>query len=258
MKIYAPRFRDFRFVCAEDDLSALYGICFGGSWEPLLSRLSSEDVLIDAGANVGAFSVLASRRVSKVIAVEPEPMNFALLKENIRLNHLSNVFPVKAALTDRVGRGFMCGDGLKGHLSESGTPVAVTTLDALVKSLGCTVTAIKMDIEGQELLALESQKALDDVHSIGVETDFTFLPVSAYLREKGFTHQGTYPALSSKMKVLKRAASLDLIYDELSAGFYVTKDLVSRILTRRFDPLVPLRGNENIQMLFAFRPRPSH
>jgi hypothetical protein len=57
--------------------------------------LTSDDRVIDIGANVGAFCIRASRYSPKVIAVEP--VTAALLRQNIRLNDVP-VRVIEAAL----------------------------------------------------------------------------------------------------------------------------------------------------------------
>jgi FkbM family methyltransferase len=57
-------------------------------------QLRPGDTVIDIGANIGCFSVLASRLVGptgRVIAVEPEQSTFESLRRNLRLNRCENV-----------------------------------------------------------------------------------------------------------------------------------------------------------------------
>jgi FkbM family methyltransferase len=59
------------------------------------------DVVIDVGANIGYFTIYASRKVGKdglVIALEPMDEAYNCLMKNIRLNRLNNVKPFKLAL----------------------------------------------------------------------------------------------------------------------------------------------------------------
>ncbi|PIS12437.1 hypothetical protein COT70_00905 [candidate division WWE3 bacterium CG09_land_8_20_14_0_10_47_33] len=66
-----------------------------------LKGLKDGAVVLDAGAHIGLFSIfVASKFVGvRVFAFEPEPSNFALLKENIKNNYLQDkIFPFKVAL----------------------------------------------------------------------------------------------------------------------------------------------------------------
>lgn len=57
-----------------------------------------EDNFVDIGANVGSYSLVASKFAKKVYAFEPSSLNFALLLKNIKLNDLQDkikLFPFK-------------------------------------------------------------------------------------------------------------------------------------------------------------------
>lgn len=80
------------------------------NWEPLTSELVKElvlkirpDVFVDAGANIGYFSLLAStlRTDMDTISIEPNDDNFNLLQKNILKNKLSDRITVhKCFLSD--------------------------------------------------------------------------------------------------------------------------------------------------------------
>ncbi|MGH9679430.1 MAG: FkbM family methyltransferase, partial [Candidatus Acidiferrales bacterium] len=62
----------------------------------LLTRFASPASrnFIDVGANIGYFSCLMAKLAGlagKVIAVEPEPTNLDLLRQNLKINQLANV-----------------------------------------------------------------------------------------------------------------------------------------------------------------------
>lgn len=67
------------------------------------------DTIIDIGAHIGIPSIYAASiiRNGKIYCFEPVGDNFSLLKKNIILNKLNNIFPHKMALTDKVGRCFI-------------------------------------------------------------------------------------------------------------------------------------------------------
>ena len=70
-----------------------------GTWEPvetslLLDNLRPGDTVIDVGANVGYYTLLAARKVGprgKVVAFEPDPESFSFLKRNVKANGFTNV-----------------------------------------------------------------------------------------------------------------------------------------------------------------------
>lgn len=122
--------------------------------------------VVDIGANTGVFSLLASRLVGqhgRVIAVEPEPRNYACLVENVTFNALANVFPIQCALG--AGRGTLSlslSDETSGQHSavmprgDKHIEVAMTTLDSLCTEHGIDrLDFLKIDVEGYEPQVLD-------------------------------------------------------------------------------------------------------
>ena len=70
-----------------------------------INAFSSDDIFLDVGSNVGLFSLYAAyEKKCRVISVEPEARNFAILIENIYLNQLEDqISPANLALTDTQG-----------------------------------------------------------------------------------------------------------------------------------------------------------
>lgn len=69
------------------------------------SLISSGDVVFDIGAHVGEFSVLASRLAGpngRVIAFEPVPETYWLLRETLVLNRCEHVMAVQKGICDAV------------------------------------------------------------------------------------------------------------------------------------------------------------
>lgn len=61
------------------------------------------DVVVDVGANVGSFTLKASKEVGqqgRIIAFEPERRNYDWLCRNLRINKCSKVLPVNSAISD--------------------------------------------------------------------------------------------------------------------------------------------------------------
>jgi len=79
-----------------------------GVWEPHLtawmrSRLAPGDLVVDAGAHTGYFTLLASRLVGhagRVVAIEPSPDFHQALTTNITANGCGNIRTVHAAVSD--------------------------------------------------------------------------------------------------------------------------------------------------------------
>jgi FkbM family methyltransferase len=67
-------------------------------------ELSSGDVFVDIGANVGFYSLIASRIVGpsgRVVAIEAEPDTYDALRRNIAMNRCSHVTAVNLGVSDK-------------------------------------------------------------------------------------------------------------------------------------------------------------
>src|SRR6266446_4332287 len=83
-------------------------------YEPELAYLekvlSPGKVFIDVGANFGVYTLVASKlagAAGKVIAIEPTAQSFAVLRQNIALNHFANVRAFRVALTQTRGKAWL-------------------------------------------------------------------------------------------------------------------------------------------------------
>lgn len=79
-----------------------YDSGIAGFFENIISK---DSVVIDAGANIGYFTLLAAKKAiaGKVYSFEPVLFLYRQLEQNIKLNNLANVYPVKKALTRAEG-----------------------------------------------------------------------------------------------------------------------------------------------------------
>jgi FkbM family methyltransferase len=258
------RYRGYRLEVPELNIGCFYSVLFGGYYDPFVNRLGQRDVVVDGGANVGIFTALVASRVRRVYSIEPNADNFAVLEHNIETNHLTNVTPIKAALADRVGRGLLEGEGEEGHLSSSGQPVETVTLDSLGPE---EPSAIKLDIEGAEVIAVRGQKILSRVHSIAFELDenalgrfrnhpvYSGFPLNTYeslvdeLKSLGFEFSDYG---SSNVNIPSKLLSLDLIRSELSTKFFGTRFGLEHLFKMRENVLRPHSYHE-LSMVYAFR-----
>lgn len=141
----------------------------------VLHVLRDTDLLLDVGANVGSYTILASGAVgARSIAVEPVPATYVHLRENVALNDLvGRVRCWQGGLGDRAGSlKFTSGLDTVNHVlapgeTMPGVDVPVTTLDELV---GDDVpTLIKIDVEGYEYAVLKgAQRTLADPRLLAV------------------------------------------------------------------------------------------
>ncbi len=153
-----------------------YATHIAGEYQPL--EIREGDTVLDAGANVGDFTVQAAREAGAhgcVIAVEPNPLLWPYLEWNIHQNGLTNVKIVKCALGEP-GNYVLIQEEDGGTVASSiaprgsGIPVQVRSLDEVLFELGRNhLDVIKMDIEGAELASLSTYAGLRDVRCVAVE-----------------------------------------------------------------------------------------
>jgi FkbM family methyltransferase len=153
-------------------------LSFGMDHEPevknVLTRLLKPGMnMIDAGANIGYFTLLAARTVGAtghVYAFEPTPATVELLRKNIAVNNYADrVTVTPKALTDKEAQVRIYLDELASGVSSifpgkregDFVDVAGVSLDDFFAELDWpTIHIIKMDIEGAEKMALGGMKEL--------------------------------------------------------------------------------------------------
>jgi FkbM family methyltransferase len=130
------------------------------------------DVVVDAGAHVGVYSLRAAKLVGNnglVIAIEPAKENYRILLKNISINSAHNIIPIKVGLWSSRGKAKLyikessMSHSLFKDLGESFIvrveEVYITTLDHLLKELGVDhVDILKINVEGAELEVLKGAK----------------------------------------------------------------------------------------------------
>jgi FkbM family methyltransferase len=139
------------------------------------------DMVIDVGAHIGKYTIIASKRVGangKVIAIEAHPGNYEMLNRNIKLNGLTNVTTLNYAAYSKESKiklyvpdeefGYTMHHSimfsylspkysLKGKENEKFIEVNANTLDDLLQKNGISreVNWIKIDVEGAEFEVLK-------------------------------------------------------------------------------------------------------
>jgi len=153
-------FGPMRMRCYPGYASASSVLYFGlPEWNEMLfvlRYLRAGDTLVDVGANVGAYTLLAATAIPalRTIAVEPDPDARARLEENLALNPGAQVEIVAVALAAEGGEALMTqGRDTLNRLARPGDAgtgsVAVRTLDDLCA--GSPPALVKIDVEGAEL-----------------------------------------------------------------------------------------------------------
>jgi FkbM family methyltransferase len=158
----------YRFRCYADSHDASRMIYFNGCPDPsemefIRRYLRPGDRVIDAGANVGVYSLLFASLIGRggfVLAFEPDPQSADRLRENLAINSITNIRVRQAALSIKPGmepftQGADTGNTLYSLKTYDRPPqmVEVTTFDREIHS--DSYALCKMDIEGAELDALK-------------------------------------------------------------------------------------------------------
>ncbi|MEM3714599.1 MAG: FkbM family methyltransferase [Nitrososphaeria archaeon] len=118
-------------------------------------------MFIDVGAHIGRYTVLFASFFKKVVAVEPDPYNFLILRKNVLLNGFGNVILFNVGCFSKDGEGVLYlspinfgGHSLKGSDDFVGSVrVCLKRLDDVVLEANvdyCDVGLVKIDVEGVE------------------------------------------------------------------------------------------------------------
>jgi FkbM family methyltransferase len=131
------------------------------------------EIIVDVGASIGAFSIRSSLIVGhngNVIAIEPEPRSFIILKSNIKINEIKNIQALNIALSNKESKSILYvrkdipyWSSLKSSMVDfnSVRGVRTTTLDKLFKELGLQrIDLLKIDTQGSEREIIEGSIGL--------------------------------------------------------------------------------------------------
>jgi FkbM family methyltransferase len=122
--------------------------------------LSPHDLVFDVGSHHGLHTVLMARRPLRVIAIEPNPHNVAILRRNVALNGLQNVIVRQTAVGNARGAITLPQDSNAGGVMLNNTEavpsieVELLPLDQVAEEHGYP-DFLKIDVEGFEARVLE-------------------------------------------------------------------------------------------------------
>lgn len=170
-------------------------------------KISSKDIVVDIGAQIGTFAVYAAKKVKRgrVFAYEPFLENYKILLKNKKLNKLKNLKAFNLAVSDSKGKVSFYTSKLNSaapslikfqddHLKIKEKVSAVSLNDVFTKNKLKQIDFLKIDAEGSEYkIILGSPKSvLAKIKKIVME--YHVVPglkhkpqdIKTYLEENGF------------------------------------------------------------------------
>jgi len=154
---------DCRMILDKDDTMHLSLF----PYEPIETELIKQyvkvkDCVVDAGANIGYYTLLMAKQRSIVHSFEPEPYNFTLLKKNVELNNFTNVILHNKAASNTNGKAkFVLSDFDTGQHKLGNSKIGTRTINVETTTIELeSIDFAKIDVEGAELLVLKGMKTL--------------------------------------------------------------------------------------------------
>ncbi|HEX5905197.1 MAG TPA: FkbM family methyltransferase [Candidatus Nitrosocosmicus sp.] len=172
------------------------------------------DIVVDIGAHIGRYTLIAAKRVSlngKVIAIEANPDNFEMLNRNVKLNQLTNVTSLNYAVYSQEtkiklylaggGSGQTIYNTIMAERAKEGkekfVEINANTLDHLMQLQGISeVNWIKIDVEGAELEVLKGAvniisrskdiSLLIEIHNLAGSNSTLYEPITQFLNLHNF------------------------------------------------------------------------
>ena len=153
-----------------------------GTYEPIIKDFVIQSArstknLVNIGANSGYFPCIAANAgYQKVIAVEPNKINYKILNLNISKNKFFNVQTIQAACSANTGIANLWGrntgasllDGWEGNPTTGVVRVKTLTLDSIFESIPKNETTLTIiDVEGFEFEVMKgSTNILNDWRNV--------------------------------------------------------------------------------------------
>ena len=213
----------------------------------LCEEIKPGHVVLDIGANIGYYTLLAAKLVGeqgRVFAFEPEHQNFALMNKSVKANGFHNVTLVRKAVYNATGPQTLYinqwnrGDNRIFESSDDDWPsvtIDATRLDDYFANYQGSIDFIKMDIQGAEITAIEGMSSLLNKHKrVKLFTEFEPITLKAFgfepadylelLQQHGFTMYHL-----DNEEYSKRPANID----ELLETYTVEKENYTNLLCIR-------------------------
>lgn len=207
--------------------------------------LDKDDVVLEAGANIGYYALLESKinhGTGKVFAVEPEPKNVELLKKNLELNRYGDVEVRQMAFSDAEGtlplymsKNSNLHSFVKPKEGEYETmDIRTTTIDKFMEEKQQRINCVRMDIEGYECKVIHGMKTFmqqEGPLKLFIELHPHLVPAEEMvallqkLKDNGFEVYKVISRDTVIRKVLGQTTVEDMTIDELMKDKRVTENI---------------------------------
>ena len=137
-------------------------------WKKILKE---GQTIFDIGANIGYYSLMASKRIGngKIYAFEPVKQTFERLTKNVKLNNFKNIKLNNLAVSNEVGTVDIYVANSKNtgtssitkhmHFNGDKQTVKSVTIDHFIKSNNIeAMDIVKIDVEGAEMMVIEGME----------------------------------------------------------------------------------------------------
>lgn len=204
-----------------------------------MGKIREGDTVLDLGAGIGEFSLLASKRVGEsglVISVEPNPQDYEALTQNLSVNGCQNVSTFNCAFSSSRAKKTL---EFKGRYFTAES-ISLPEIKARLQEHGrYKLDSIKIDIEGDEVEALTVLKEylektnyiMIELHGTKGEVDRILEPLSFKFRRferKDFVRLVLFyflrhPFISVRLWRTFNSSGGNSIFKKLSKGIFVTR-----------------------------------
>ncbi len=187
-----------------------------------INNIKSINYVVDLGSGIGDFALLASKKAEKVFAIEPNPKDYETLKENIKINNISNIIPINMAVSDKR-------QTLELRFKNDVFQTEAAPLKCILNQYGMgfkKLDFIKMDIEGYERYVIpDNMDIIKSLNYMAMEIHDNYFPeLNSIMQKYGFTfyrvNRNKYIKNSIKRLILNPKSSLKVYKLMKKSGEY--------------------------------------
>jgi FkbM family methyltransferase len=187
------------YLARNCDISVINDMYVNKQYHKFINKIQNNSIVIDVGAHIGVFSLLATTlgKNVRVYSYEPFEENFKILKRNIHLNILHNIHPFKLAVSRKKGKRILfinknpAGNSFFVKKGEKVMVDTITLKDVLDSNNIASCDLLKMDCEGAEYEILFStpKNYIKKIKNICLEyhNNYDVKKLKIFLENNGFS-----------------------------------------------------------------------